>query len=231
MTQTWNDLLFAHWPLEPDYVRQFVPQPLALDLYGGQAWLAVTPFHMTNVRPRWSPPLPWISQFPELNCRTYVAYNGTPGVFFFSLDAARLLAVWAARYTYLLPYFHAQMRVRIENETVAYSSRRLKTPAEFRGRYRPVGPVRRREKGALEYFLTERYCLFAVRGSRVFRGDIHHVPWPLQDAETEIEVNTIAQAAGIQLPGVKPLLHFAKKLDVLIWPLRTVDRGEWLVGS
>jgi len=226
MTQTWNDLLFAHWPMQPDYLRQFVPEPLSLDLYEHQAWLAVTPFHMTNVRPRWSPALLWISQFPELNCRTYVVHNGTPGVFFFSLDAARLLAVWAARYTYLLPYFHAKMRVRCDASQIVYSSRRLKAPAEFRGTYRPIGPARRREKGALEYFLSERYCLFTVRGSRVFRGDIHHVPWPLQDAEAEIAVNTIPASAGIQLPRMKPLLHFAKKLDVLIWPLRAAGSGS-----
>jgi uncharacterized protein YqjF (DUF2071 family) len=221
MRQTWNDLLFAHWRLEPKYVRQFVPRQLSLDVFDGGAWLAVTPFHMTNVRPLWIPSVPWLSAFPELNVRTYVVCNRTPGVFFFSLDAARLLAVWAARYGYLLPYFHAKMRVHMEGPRIIYNSRRLKMPAEFHGSYWATGPVRRREKNSLEYFLTERYCLFTVRGDRVYRGDIHHVPWPLQDAEAEIEVNTMAQAAGIQLPPVKPLLHFAKKLDVLLWPLRS----------
>lgn len=220
MRQTWNDLLFAHWRLEPSYLRQLVPSQLSLDVFDGSAWLAVTPLHMSNVRPRWTPPLPWLSAFPELNVRTYVVYKDTPGVFFFSLDAARLLAVWAARYGYLLPYFHARMRVQMEGQRIIYSSRRLKMPAEFRGSYWAIGSVRRREKNSLEYFLTERYCLFTVREERVYRGDIHHVPWPLHDAAAEIELNTTAQAAGIQLPQVKPLLHFAKKLDVLIWPLR-----------
>jgi uncharacterized protein YqjF (DUF2071 family) len=222
MRQTWNDLLFAHWPLEAEYLRQFVPRMLELDLFEDNAWIAVTPFHMTGVRPRWTPPLPWLSAFPELNVRTYVVYQGTPGVFFFSLDAARLLAVWAARYGYLLPYFHAKMRVSSEGDKITYSSRRLKMPAEFRATYWPTSAIRRRQKGSLEHFLTERYCLFAVRGNRVYRGDIHHVPWPLQDADAEIEVNTMPGAAGIELPAVKPLLHFAKKLDVLIWPLRAV---------
>jgi uncharacterized protein len=224
MRQTWNDLLFAHWPLRPEYLRDFVPRELSLDLLDGSAWIAVTPFHMTNVRPRWTPLVPWLSAFPELNVRTYVVNNGTPGVFFFSLDAGRLLAVWGARYVYFLPYFHAKMQVGIAGQDIAYTSRRLKMPAEFHGRYRPIGAVRQRIKGSLEHFLTERYCLFAVNRSRVYRGDIHHVPWPLQDAEAEIETNTMPRAAGIQLPETKPLLHFAKKLDVLIWRLRSADR-------
>ena len=220
MRQTWNDLLFAHWPLAPDYLRPFVPPELSLDLYDRSAWIAVTPFHMSNVTPRLTPPLPWLSAFPELNVRTYVVYKGTPGVFFFSLDAARLLAVWGARYGYFLPYFHAHMRVARDGEEITYSSRRLRRPAEFRGRYQPAGPIRQRTKGSLEYFLTERYCLFTLRDGRIYRGDIHHVPWPLQDAEATFDVNTMADAAGIALPRTKPLLHFAKKLDVLIWPLR-----------
>lgn len=220
MRQTWNDLLFAHWPLAPEYLRPFVPREFSLDLYDGSAWIAVTPFHMSDVLPRFTPALPWLSAFPELNVRTYVVHNGTPGVFFFSLDAARLLAVWAARYGYSLPYFHAHMRMRRDGEQTIYSSRRLRRPAEFRGRYRPIGPIRQRTKGSLEHFLTERYCLFTQRGSQVYRGDIHHVPWPLQDAEAEIEVNTMAKAAGIELPQTKPLLHFANRLEVLIWSLR-----------
>ena len=225
MQQTWNDVLFAHWPLRPDYLRDFVPRELSLDLFDATAWIAVAPFHMTNVRPRWTPAVPWLSAFPELNVRTYVVHNGTPGVFFFSLDAGRLLAVWGARYLYFLAYFHAKMQVGITGHDIAYTSRRLKMPAEFRAHYRPISAVRQRTKGSLEHFLTERYCLFAVNRSRVYRGDIHHVPWPLQDAEAEIETNTMPQAAGIELPKTKPLLHFAKKLDVLIWPLKQVVSG------
>ena len=223
MRQTWNDVLFAHWPVQSGYLREFVPKELSLDLFEGTAWIAVAPFHMTNVRPRWTPPLPWLSAFPELNVRTYVVHNGTPGVFFLSLDAGRLLAVWGARYGYLLPYFHAKMQVRVTENEINYTSRRLKTAAEFRGRYLAIGAIRQRTKGSLEYFLTERYCLFTVHRSRVYRGDIHHVPWPLQDAEAEIKTNTMAEAAGIRLPATKPLLHFAKKLDVLIWRLRSAD--------
>ena len=122
MEQTWNDLLFAHWPVAPENLRPLVPPVLPLDTFNGQCWAAVTPFHMTGIRGRWMPPIPGTSSFPELNVRTYVNYGGKPGVFFFSLDAASRLAVWGARAAYHLPYFYARMKVRTEKDRVHYDS-------------------------------------------------------------------------------------------------------------
>jgi uncharacterized protein len=115
MEQTWNDLLFAHWPIAPDVMRPLVPSALALDTFNGQCWAVVTPFHMSGIRGRWIPRLPSLSAFPELNVRTYVAHDGRPGVYFFSLDAGSRVAVWAARATYHLPYFHARMSTVNQN--------------------------------------------------------------------------------------------------------------------
>src|SRR5207302_8371726 len=92
--------------------------------------------------------------------------------------------------------------------------------------YRPTGPVQIREKGALEHWLTERYCLYTVIKDSVYRAEIHHQPWPLQDATAEFSTNTMASAAGIQLPAIQPLLHFAKRLEVLIWPLKRARQAE-----
>ena len=111
MTQTWNDLLFAHWPVSTDILRPLVPAPFALDLFDGQAWLGVVPFTMTNVAPRLTPALPWISAFPEMNVRTYVSAGGKPGVYFFSLDAGSAIAVRTARLLLNLPYYAAEMVV------------------------------------------------------------------------------------------------------------------------
>jgi len=218
-TQKWHDLLFAHWPLAPDRVRGVVPAELELDLFNGQAYVGVVPFWMSGIRGRFAPPLPGLNSFPELNVRTYVRYRNVPGVYFFSLDAANLPAVWAARAVYGLPYFHARMSIRSAGEKFSYSSERLQNPrpAEFSGRYWPVSAARQRERDSLEYFVTERYCLYAVRHSKVYRTNIHHAPWPLQTAGAEIDVNTMAQSAGIELPPTKPLLHFARSLEVLIW--------------
>ena len=222
MAQTWHDLLFAHWPVPTELMRPLVPQQLALDTFDGQCWVAVTPFHMSGVRARGLPALPWLSRFPEFNVRTYVSFDDKPGVFFFSLDAGNLPAVWAARAFYRLPYFHAKMRVDITNDSFAYGSRRYQGEAEFRSRYRPVREVQFRKKGTLEYWLTERYCLYATANGHVYRSEIHHEQWPLQDAEAEIEINTMAAVAGIMLPNASPLLHFSRRLEVLIWPLRRV---------
>lgn len=222
MEQTWNHLLFAHWPLLPDLVRPLVPAVLSLDTFDGQCWFAVTPFHMTGVRPRFVPPVPGLSAFPELNVRTYVTLGDKPGVYFFSLDAASRLAVWAARATYHLPYFLASMELREIQGQIQYQSSRVGAHAKLRAEYRPVKPVQLRSPGTLEYWLTERYCLYTVVRDSIFRAEIHHEQWPLQDAEADIAENTMATAAGIKLPQTAPLLHFAKKLRVLIWPLKKV---------
>src|SRR5579864_6213125 len=188
MVQQWHDLLFAHWALAPEQVRRLVPSELELDLFDGQAYVAVAPFHMSGIRARFLPTFPTLSRFPELNVRTYVRYRDVPGVYFFSLDAGSLPAVWGARAGYALPYFHAEMSVKTTPSQIEYASRRLQhpRPAEFLGRYWPASEPRQREKGSIEHFLTERYCLYVVRSERVSRAVIHHLPWQLQDAEAEI---------------------------------------------
>ena len=223
MEQTWNDLLFAHWPIDPGIMRRLVPSVLPLDIFNGQCWVAVTPFHMTGVRVRWTPALPGLSAFPELNVRTYVTYGGKPGVYFFSLDAGSRVAAWAARTTYQLPYFYARMRVadpdREKEGWIQYHSLR-NSRAELRGRYRPIAAVQLRKPGTLDHWLTERYCLYTVVCDSIYRAEIHHEPWPLQDAEAEFSMNTMATAAQIRLPEIQPLLRFAKRLEVLVWPLK-----------
>ena len=220
MTQTWHDLLFAHWPVAVDVLRAKVPAGFELDLFDHQAWVGVIPFHMTNIAPRGVPALPWVSAFPELNVRTYVVVDGKPGVYFFSLDAGNPVAVGAARTLFHLPYYSASMKVEEEDGWIRYQSRRTSGPAAaFVGRYRPVGPKQPPEPGTLESFLTERYCLHTIDGSlRAHRVEIHHPAWPLQSAEAEITTNTMAEACGIRLPSMAPLLHFSKRQDAVCWP-------------
>jgi uncharacterized protein YqjF (DUF2071 family) len=231
MRQTWHDLLFAHWPVPPAVMRPLVPAQLVLDIFDGQSWAGVIPFHMSGICGRGLPPLPGLSRFPELNVRTYVTYGGKAGVYFFSLDAGNLPAVWAARRFYHLPYFLAAMSSQELGGNIRYSSRRVGGAAEFRGQYRPKAEVRLRERGSIEHWLTERYCLYTTSAGQVYRGEIHHAPWPLQDAEGEFEIDTVASAAGISLPATAPLLHFARRLEVLIWPLRGPNRVSGAYNS
>jgi uncharacterized protein len=220
MKQVWHDLLFAHWPIQPDRLRSLVPSQLTLDTFNGHCYVGVVPFWMSGVRPRGIPPLPGLSRFPELNVRTYVSCCGKPGVYFFSLDAASFLAVWAARKFYRLPYFYASMSSVEQNGEIRYFSKRDRGSAEFRATYQPTSQVRQPAQGTLEHWLTERYCLYTPHNGEVYSCEIHHPPWPLQDAVTEFQVNTMAAAAGIDLPRTAPLLHFSRRQDVLIWPLR-----------
>src|SRR5579863_3891067 len=213
MAQTWCDLLFAHWPVPAAVLRRVVPAELELDLWAGEGWLGVVPFRMEGIRRRGGFAVPILSTTPEINVRTYVTLLGKPGVYFFSLDAASALVVWGARQFFGLPYYRARMEARAEGDAVQYRSSRLAGSAEFRGWYRPVGEVRRAGAGTLEHWLTERYCLYTATA----RADILHQPWPLQNAEARIGLNTMAQAAGIELPRRPPLLHFARRLDVQVW--------------
>jgi uncharacterized protein YqjF (DUF2071 family) len=222
MGQTWYDLLFAHWAVAPELLRPLVPPPLALDLRDDRAWLGITPFRVGGLRSRGTPPLPWLSRFPELNVRTYVEYGGRPGIYFFSLDAARFPAVIAARLGYRLPYFRAQMAVEHRGSAISYESIRTdrsRPPAEFRARYGPSAPRLPIEHGSLERWLAERYCLYVVdERARALRADIHHSPWPLQPAQATFAVNTMADPLGLELDS-EPLFHYSNRLDVLIWPL------------
>jgi uncharacterized protein len=222
MLQVWFDLLFAHWQLPPESIRSLLPSGLELDTFDGAAWIAITPFHMT-MKARVPGTALTLSRFAELNCRTYVTVAGKPGVFFFSLDANSRLAVRGARWFYRLPYFDARIRVDEEDERIRYGAQRKSQNACFAATYVPTSSVRYSRPGTLEHWLTERYCLYTVSAKRIYRCDIHHLPWPLQDATCEIEQNTIALAAGIRGLEGKPLLHFAKKLEVLIWPLNRID--------
>jgi hypothetical protein len=227
MYQRWHDLLFAHWPMPAESIRPLIPPELELDTFDGQAWVGVIPFWMSRVHVRGLPPIPTAATFPELNVRTYVrgpkhprnpGEQAKPGVYFFSLDAASLLAVLGARAWVGLPYFYADMKAAIDRDDVSYRSRRRQSPrpAELTVAYRPVGPVAEK-KTDLDRFVTERYCLYVVRAGRVHRLQIHHLPWPLQPANAAFQNNSMAQASGIVLPQAEPVLHFAKYLEVYVF--------------
>jgi hypothetical protein len=225
MFQSWRSLLFAHWALPAAALRSHVPSPLVLEEFDGSAWLGLTPFLLTGLHARGLPPLPGLSEFPEMNLRTYVRYGSRPGIFFFALDAANAAAVAAAKLVYRLPYRRAEMSMKLDGEWIRYRSRRVDEDAEFAGRYRPVGDMFEPSPGTLEHFLTERYALYTVlRSGRVLRGQIHHAPWRLRDAEVEIETNSVPAASGLLVGNGPVTLHYAERQDTLIWPPELADR-------
>jgi uncharacterized protein YqjF (DUF2071 family) len=225
MKQVWHDLLFMHWPVAVEPLRQLIPPSLQLDLYDGQAWVSVVPFTMSGIRLQFTPPVPFASAFAELNVRTYVTVNGKPGVFFFSLDAANLLAVKAARWAYHLPYFHARFNVEQRDGTIHYECARLNSSrnTQFRGSYRPTSAPFYAQSGTLDYWLSERYCLYAYHQGKTYRCEIVHPPWELHNAEADVAINTMAQSKGIEFLAERPLLHYSRVKEVLTWGLDDVD--------
>lgn len=214
--QSWRDLLFAHWPIDANTLRPLVPDGLRIQEFDGTAWIAVVPFRMTGVMRRHLPDLPWISAFPELNVRTYVERDGRPGVWFLSLDATNPLAVWAARRFFHLPYHRARMTLVKQGDLIKYRSRR--SQARFEGSYQPASEVYSASPGSLEHWLTERYCLYASdRAGSLWRNEVHHAPWPLQKAKADLRVNTMLSSHGLEVSGGPVLLHFARRIDVVVW--------------
>jgi uncharacterized protein len=225
MRQVWHDLLFAHWRVSLEALRVAIPSPLEIDTFEGRAWLGIVPFRMSGVRFKGLPPVPGTSAFPELNVRTYVKLGGKPGVWFLSLDARSRVAVAVARRLFNLPYFFARMKVQASDTKIIYTSKRKDDkapPAELAGSYGPVGEVFLAAPGTLAHFLTERYCLYALNEGKIYRTEIHHAPWPLQPADASFAVNSMAEAHELRLPATPPLLYFAKRLEVQVWPSRMV---------
>ncbi len=229
MAQTWNHLLFAHYPVSKSLLRSLIPNCFEIDTFEDNAWISIVPFLMSGIRIHGIRELPFTPEFAELNVRTYVTFRGKPGVYFFSLDANSKLAVILANNTYDLPYMHAKMKITRQNKTVNFYSERTDSRAKtgiFSGTYRPVGDVYMANTGTLEHWLTEQYLLYVIKKNGVYEGNIHHKPWPLQHAEATFKMNTVAQSMGIHIEEPSPLLQYCEKLDVIVWPPKKVGIYE-----
>jgi uncharacterized protein YqjF (DUF2071 family) len=220
MTQTWHNLLFLHAPVEPASVRSFLPPSVDLDTFDGQAWLGVVAFRLSKIRLRGFPEVGLVSHFNEVNLRTYVTYQGIPGVLFLSMDADNPLAIALARPLFRLPYTPANIEFDRWSGGISFTCERTSGPgmgAQFKSVYRPQGPVYTSCRGTLEYWLTERYCYYGASADHTYRCDIFHPPWPLQRAHASIMRNTLAASLGLRAEPIEPTLHYAHKMTALIW--------------
>lgn len=216
--QTWKHLLFAHWSVPADAMRAVVPPELELDLWDGRAWVGVVPFAMQDIRPAWVPEA-FAMDFLETNLRTYVSYRGEPGVFFFSLEASSLLAVKAARWGWGLPYFHADMSASFEGEEKAASSRRSGDPsATLDTRFVVEDALGPSAPSSFEFFLLERYYLFNLRRGAVWKGHVHHVPYPAHRARVLSMSCGLVGAAGLPAVTTPPeVAHYSPGVDVAVY--------------
>jgi uncharacterized protein len=242
MRQNWRSLLFLHWEMPVEALRPLVPAQLSIDTFEGRAYVGVTPFVVRDARPRLLPAVPGLSDFNELNVRTYVHYGGRdPGVWFFSLDASNLPAVLAARAAFRLPYCYADMEVVARSTRPHYRSERRRfgrTPAAFEASVRLGEHLGSAQPGTLEHFFVERYILYTRWApGDVKAGQVHHRPYPLQRADLEhAGYESLLRADGLpppaEAPKGQPHVLFSPGVDVEVFPLRdpgsptTYRRGD-----
>jgi len=229
MHQTWGKLLFMHWRIEEADLRPLIPAGLELDTFDGTAWIGVIPFTMWDIRafPPFVPAVPGLSSMHELNVRTYVHYDRVPGVWFFSLDCNSAAAVMGARTFYHLPYYNAEIDLQQRGSTIDYDLKRTEKPAaEFKGSWKIGETVPFSHPGSLEFFLTERYCLYSEHNDKLYRARIFHQPWPLQNAAMNSYDATMIESLGLKSPQGEPVLNSTESLNVEIWPLKKVSEAR-----
>lgn len=229
MTQSWRELLFLHWKWSADAVQKSLPKGLTVDVWDEQAWIGIVPFFMQKVRPFGLPRIPGISDFLELNVRTYVRdQQGRPGVWFYSLDCNQPLAVWLARTFYNLPYYHATMeaRVAVDSGMTSYTSRRLSSRAVDHFEYKVRLPIQSAREGSLEQFLIERYRLFSEKDGQLYTSQVWHHPYKFSGGKCLSWSSELLKLAGFNVGSRNPdHLVMSPGVDVLIYPLRPLEKS------
>jgi uncharacterized protein YqjF (DUF2071 family) len=225
MHQNWGKLLFLHWRVDPNLIRHLVPDALELDLYGDSAWIGIVPFTMWDIRafPPFAPPFPGLDEMHELNVRTYVHYNGVPGVWFFSLDVNSLIAAKTARAFFHLPYHHADIEFSGKRSLKFRAARTQGAEAMFRAAWTLGDPLPKAQPGSRDFFLTERYCLYAESDGDLYRARIYHDPYPLQKATLKSYETNLFDVNRLPTPKTEPIIHYAEEVNTDIWYLESVD--------
>lgn len=216
MTQEWNHLLMLHWPVSRLLLEPFVPKPLTVDTYENNAWISFILFKVTNMRFRGLPKIPYLHTFNEINIRTYVTYKGNRGVYFFSLSVNKWLNALAPKLL-LFPYYYK--KIALQQDEVFHFS--LKGQNEkFDCSYSSASDLFITSPGSLDYWLLERYCFWTVKRKWLFRGDIHHEQWRVNEAKVSIRDNSLARFLPRSIFQDKPRTHFTERKQVFIWPIQ-----------
>ena len=218
--QEWNHVLFLHWKVSARELQTLLPAHLTLDLYEGTAWVSLVPFTMEKMRPNGMPAFTPISNFHEINVRTYVTAEGKPGVYFLNIEAQKYLSAYIARKTSGLPYEKSVIKRAINHSQHTYTSTNQVKAFQLNAAFETGSPIT--HKPPLNTWLTERYCLYLGDNGQLYRYQIHHHPWELQ--EVQIKNLTTAYAIGnISLHTPPDLAHYSKGVQVIAWKREKVN--------
>lgn len=215
-SMAWRNGLFVHWPFDPDEVRPHVPAPLELDTFDGRAWVSALPFVLARAGVRGSPSFARVT-VPELNLRTYVRFDGTPGLYFLSVDVDHPLVPLVVGGATRLPCYHAEMDVRADGDRVTFRSVRDhagQPPARFEASYRPDGDGFHAERGSLDFWLAERRRMYDPTGEKVLYAEIAHEPWLLRPADATIEANTLFEESALPAPADEPRIRYSDSRSI-----------------
>lgn len=225
----WRDLFFASWRVSVEALRSVVPGELEIDTFDGSAWITLVPMRITDMHWRGIAPIPGMEGLRELNLRTYTTRNGKPGVYFLSIECPAICSDWIARNIFGAPYYEAQIALCNDGVSWSFASERTQEgmhAAAFFGTFRPAGEASRPAPGSLEHFLVERYCLYFVKDGAIWRGDIDHDEWKLQNADMQIAVNTVPSALGLALAAKPDHTAYCVSTDTRVWPPVKEERAS-----
>ena len=226
LSQVWEDLLFMHYPMDPNVLRNYIPLELELDVYENRGWITIIPFRVTKTKGKGFPPLPLLNSYLELNVRTYVTYNGIPGIYFFSLDANHPLFVMGAKLSVGLPYKHAHMKFQQQKNGFHFKSERYLDKSDSEKVdliYKPGDVLFESLPGSLDHWLLERYCMYSFLGKKLLRGDIHHDKWKVSKAKVTTLINTMTSFFPVySIVKIPSLLHYSNRRRVFVYPPKKV---------
>ena len=208
--QEWNKALFFHYRVNKDILKELVPNDLEIDEINGSAWVSLVAFTMEKIRPRFLPAFPPISDFDEINLRTYVTKNGKPGVYFLSIEAGKLFSALLAKSLSGLPYEKSNIN-RTEN---SYQANHLKRNFTLLADFHAGMSVK--HKTELDLFLTERYCLYLEENNQLFRYEIQHLPWKINQLELDF-LNIDYQINDLVIDSRPDLVHYSEGVQVVAW--------------
>lgn len=219
--QEWGDVLFMHWSVPYEILKPYVPAPFTLETYDGESWVTVILLQAKHSRFRGMPTMMSYPPFLQMNVRTYIQFDGEPGIYFFSVDVNSLLTVAAAKGLLQLPCQFAEMELEEDKDQLSFNSKRIKSDhssSSITVNYRPLTQEISNQQGTLPYWLTERYCFWMIKENRIIKGPLTHAPWKLSDVTVDLKMTEIISFIPAQYLQKNPLIHYSKSIHAYLHP-------------